>query len=299
MDNIELVQIMQEYIINHLQDIDFSAERMCADIGYSRRHADRIFKNYVGKTLHQYINAVFLTKSAEELVDTEKTILDIALDNNFNSHEGFTRSFKSRFSVTPYEYRSKKVPIPKFIQYPISHYNILLNNKECSMMSENLNLCMITTQQRPRRKLIFLPSKKATDYFSFCEEKGCEWEGFMNSIFEKFDTGALIELPDSLVEGGFSKIAVGVEVPLDFDKILPVEYKVAELCECIMLYFQTEPYENAEDFPKAIGSAYKALEKYNPELYGYKYAYDIAPSFNFGADPSMGARLAVPVIKIR
>ena len=63
-----------------------------------------------------------------------------------------------------------------------------------------------------------------------------------------------------------------------------------------MLYFQGEPYENEEDFCKAIESTYTAIGKYNPTLYGYKFAYDIAPSFNFGADTRTGARLAVPAL---
>ncbi|MGI6659693.1 MAG: hypothetical protein ACOX4N_09885 [Dethiobacteraceae bacterium] len=32
----------------------------------------------------------------------------------------------------------------------------------------------VTVIERPARKLILLRSKKATDYFSYCEEKGCD-----------------------------------------------------------------------------------------------------------------------------
>lgn len=34
------------------------------------------------------------------------------------------------------------------------------------------------------------------------------------------------------------------------------------------------------------------------ELYGYRFAYDLAPSFNFGAEAATGARLAVPAAVI-
>ena len=44
---------------------------------------------------------------------------------------------------------------------------------------------MITAKERNKRKLIYLPSKNAQDYFSYCEEVGCEWEGLLNSIPEK------------------------------------------------------------------------------------------------------------------
>lgn len=44
----------------------------------------------------------------------------------------------------------------------------------------------VTVVERPARKLIFLRHITATDYFSACEEAGCEWEGNFKSIPETF-----------------------------------------------------------------------------------------------------------------
>lgn len=296
MDGIEVVQMMQDYIKKHFQEAEFTIDKVCAAVGYSRRQGDRLFKQYIGKTMGEYINAVCLTQSVYELTETENRVLDIALNSHFRSHEGFTRSFYKRFHITPAEYRENQIPLPLFTQYPISHYQILLKNKEEKVMSNDIRLCMITAKERPRRKLIYLPSNNAQEYISYCEEMGCDWEGLLNSILEKYDTAALIELPEFLIKEGFSKVASGIEVPLDFNKPLPNQYKIAELEECLMLYFQSEPYEKEEDFCQAIESAYAAINKYDPSLYGYKLAYGLAPSFNFGADKNTGARLAIPVV---
>lgn len=296
MREVEVVQMMQDYIRIHYQDDGFNADQVCSAAGYSRRQVDRLFKKYFGKTLQAYVNAVCLTEGAKELLNTQKPILEIALSSHFETHEGFSRSFYKRFHMMPSVYRDKKVAIPWFIQYPISHYYEMLKHKEESWMSSDFKFCMVTAKERQKRKLIYLPSHHAKDYFSYCEEAGCEWEGLLNSIAEKYEPAALIELPDKLVEAGFSKIAAGVEVPLDYDKELPEGYKIVELPECIMLYFQSEPYEREEDFGKAIESVYTAVGKYNPSLYGYRFAYDMAPSFNFGAETSTGARLAVPAL---
>ncbi len=96
---------------------------------------------------------------------------------------------------------------------------------------------------------------------------------------------------------GESKIASGVEVPPDYEKPLPDGYKVAKLQECIMLYFQSEPYENPDDFGKVIGQVLKAVENYNFERYGYRLANQLAPTLNLGADPKIGARIAIPAIR--
>ncbi len=297
MDNVHVVQKIQNYIKEHFHDEDFDVEKVCAAVGYSRRQADRLFKEYLGKTLHEYMNAVCLTQGAMELVQTDQSILEVALNSHFETHEGFTRSFVRRFHVTPAEYREVQMPIPLFVQHPISHYHILVKNQEDATMKQEQAICMVMVipKARPKRKLIYLQSRNATGYLSYCQEVGCEWEGLLNSIPEKYDAAALIELPEFLQEEGFSKIAAGVEVPLDYDKPIPENYKVTELSEVTLLYFQTTSYEKEEDFGIAIGNAYAALEKFDFRKYGYEVAYESAPSFNFGADTENGARIAVPV----
>ena len=291
MNDVKAVVLAQEYIKSHHTDMDFSVENVCSTVGYSRRQLDRLFKKHMGVTLYEYINAVLISESAAKLVSSDNTVIDVALDYHYQSHEGYTRSFAKRFSITPSEYRKYKIAIPIFTQHPANHYYIL---KEGQTM-DTTSICTVTPVNRPKRKLIYLTSRSATDYLSYCEEVGCDWEGLLNSIPEKFDTAALIDLPDFLHENGISKIASGVEVPLDYEKPLPDGYKIAELPECIMLYFQSEPYENPDDFGKYIGQVFKAIENYDFERYGYVLANNVAPSFNMGADTRTGARIAIPV----
>lgn len=293
MEDVKTVVLAQEYIKKHHQDTDFSIDGVCRAVGYSRRQADRLFQKHMGITLAEYINGVVLSESAARLSNSDSAILDIALDCHFQSHEGYARAFAKRFSVTPKEYRRRKLPIPIFTQHPANHYYLLKEGRKM----DTTPICTVTPVSRPKRKLIYLTSESATDYLSYCEEVGCDWEGLFNSIPEKFDTAALIELPGFLRERGRSIIASGVEVPLDYDKPLPEGYRIAELPECVMLYFQSEPYENPDDFGKYIGQVYRAIGSYNFERYGYIRAETIAPSLNLGADTKTGARAAVPVIR--
>lgn len=48
----------------------------------------------------------------------------------------------------------------------------------------------------------------------------------------------------------------------------------------------------------AIDSVLKAIDKYKIESYGYEYAFETAPKFNFGASKEMGAKMALPVRKL-
>ena len=293
MNGLDAVVDAQRYIKLHCNDEDFSIESVCTSVGYSRRQLDRLFKKYLQMTLCEYIKSVTLTESAKCLLETNENILEVALKSRFDSHEGFSRSFAKRFGISPEQYRSKQIAIPLFTQYPANHYR---NMKEEKVV-DNTSICTVTPVFREKRKLIYLPSKSADGYFSFCEEVGCDWEGLLNSVPEKFDTAALLDLPDFLVEEGMSSTACGIEVPLDYDKPLPSGYKKAELDECIMLYFQSEPYDNPDDFGEYIGKVFRAIENYDFARYGYKTAYNLAPYMNFGAQTNIGARVAVPVIR--
>lgn len=292
------VQRMQDYIRRWAGSDEFSLEGMYAAAGYSRRHADRLFKELLGQTPREYLQAVLLTQGAARLRDTRDPVLDIALDSRFASHEGFTRAFESRFSVAPSRYRRSPSPIPLFVQYPIRDYQALIRRKEECQMSEEIKMCTVTVQERPRRKLLYLCSKKGKDYLSFCEEMGCEWEGLLNSIPQKMDTAALLELPPQLVKEGSSNIAAGVELPLDYCGEVPEGYALAQLPAGALFYFQSEPYDREEDFCLAIESVQRAVERYRPEPFGYRFAPESGPSFNFGAEQETGARLAVPAVKL-
>jgi hypothetical protein len=75
----------------------------------------------------------------------------------------------------------------------------------------NSRTVTVTSAERPARKLILLSSLNATDYLTFCEEMGCDWEGRLNSVAEKFDKAALLTVPPNLRMPGAGPIAAGVK----------------------------------------------------------------------------------------
>ncbi len=77
---------------------------------YSTYHFCRIFRSLVGDSPKEYLRKRRLTIAADRLVRGESSILNIALDCQFESHAAFTRSFKQLFKMTPEQYREKADP---------------------------------------------------------------------------------------------------------------------------------------------------------------------------------------------
>jgi len=55
-----------------------------------------------------------LARTIEDVKDKEKRILDVAIENGFNSHETFTRAFKDAYGFTPTAYRENPVLLHSF-----------------------------------------------------------------------------------------------------------------------------------------------------------------------------------------
>lgn len=297
-DKIQAVMRMQEYIVQNA-GTEIDMDELAAASGYSRFYASRLFKQYTGQTPSDYIRAVRLSHAAENLRDSSERVVDIALDASFESHDGFTRAFSKQFGIGPAAYQKTTPAISLFTYYPITHALLHYKKRNDNKMSKAKVPTTVTVQaiDRPARKLMILRSKKAGDYMSFCGEMGCDWEGMMNSVAEKFDNAALLELPKHLVTPGTSAFVAGIEIPAGYAKPIPESMEVLELPACKMLYFRGAPYENEEDFCEAIEIVAEAMQSYKPGEYGFSYAFELAPRFNFGASATNGAKMAVPVVE--
>lgn len=73
--------------------------------GFSLWHFHRIFTEHTGESLGSYLRKRRLTAAAEELARTERSVLDVALDYQFESNAAFTRAFKAAFDSSPSEFR--------------------------------------------------------------------------------------------------------------------------------------------------------------------------------------------------
>lgn len=73
------------------------------NIGYSRFR--KLFKEYTGIAPVQYQIQLKIEKAKEQLINTAKSVKEIAFDLNFESSQYFSSQFKERTNLTPVEFR--------------------------------------------------------------------------------------------------------------------------------------------------------------------------------------------------
>lgn len=106
MENTELIFNAVNYAKQNATENGISVEEVARNAGFSIDYFNRIFLSHTGFTVTAYINYIRLKQAAYLLRTTDKSVLDIALEIGYDSHEGFTKAFKKKYGITPSEYRA-------------------------------------------------------------------------------------------------------------------------------------------------------------------------------------------------
>ncbi len=83
-------------------------EEIAKKFYFSREHFSKYFKKCTGTTFTEYLTKYRLKHATDELLKTDKTISEIALNNGFSDDRRFIIAFKKYYNTTPLQYRKTK-----------------------------------------------------------------------------------------------------------------------------------------------------------------------------------------------
>lgn len=263
-ERILAVQKMQDFIEANLNE-DITLTKLSNIALFSTWYSYRIFKDYTGLTISDYIRKLRLSKSALKLRDEKVKIIDISFEMGFKSVDGYQRAFQREFNCNPNEYAKNPIPI-----YLFNPYGVKFNNMEEKERMENVKNVFVQVVDKPKRKVIIMRGSKATDYFEYCEEVGCDVWGLLQSIKSLSEEPICLWLPKAFIKENTSMYVQGVEVDVDYDGVVPGGFDIIELPESKYLMFQGEPFKE-EDYCFAIEEVQESIKKYNPNVIGYNW----------------------------
>ncbi|GJD67005.1 HTH-type transcriptional activator RhaR [Methylobacterium frigidaeris] len=81
-------------------------ERLAAEAYLSPFHFSRLFREATGLTPHRYVTERRVRAAQEALALDRATLLEVAVDHGFGSHDNFTRVFRRSTGLTPGQYRT-------------------------------------------------------------------------------------------------------------------------------------------------------------------------------------------------
>ncbi len=82
-----------------------SPATMATDVGMSTRQLERLFRRYLNRSPKRYYMELRLKKARNLLVQTDMSVINVALACGFSSPSHFSKCYRAHFGTTPYRER--------------------------------------------------------------------------------------------------------------------------------------------------------------------------------------------------
>lgn len=102
--DIDMLQQITTYINDNYKN-QITLKSVADEFSFSHYYLSHYFKDKLGITFIDYVNNLKINSAVTQLVDTNDSMVKIAMDNGFPSSKSFGSLFKKRYGVTPQKYR--------------------------------------------------------------------------------------------------------------------------------------------------------------------------------------------------
>ena len=313
-----IVNVIDECIKQH-NDEALTLFYLSRVLGYSEFYVTRKFREISGMQFRDYLRHRKLAFALKEVRDSGRSILDIAIDYGFSSHEAFTRAFKTLYGITPSEYR--KNPVPLVLRTKICSFDrYFLGIGEIGMIksTDNIKIYFVTL---PAHKFLHIKSYDSCGYWDFWQKQGqipghdCETIcGLLDSIKNKLDDEGSSEpnsgsgqimafIPDPNGKC-CTRIGVpcaecyGVRLPSDYSGEVPAQMLMIDVPEAEYIVFEHSSFDYEQENCSVEEKIDKAIADFDFSDTGYCYDNSVGRIAYFYHDPERFWKEIRPVRKV-
>ena len=246
---------------------DLTLANLSKRSGYSEFYMTRKFKAISGMSFRDYLRYRKLAFALKEVRDSEKSMLEIALNYGFSSHEAFTRSFKHTYGVSPSDYRKRPKPVVLRTKInPFDRYFLGLGEIGMIQSADGVKIYFVTI---PAHKFLYIKNRESNGYWDFWQKQnlipGQDYEtvcGLLDSIKGKLDDGGGSEVncgsgqimaymndPDGrLCDWGILRSECwGVRLPPEYKGAVPPQMLMDDIPEAEYIVFEHGPFDYEQE----------------------------------------------------
>lgn len=288
-------------------------------LGYSEYYISRKFREISGMQFRDYLRYRKLAFALKEVRDTDASLLDIAMNYGFSSHEAFTRAFKEAYGVTPSEYRRN--PVPVVLRTIIRPFDCYLLGKGDTGMAQSNGDVKVYFVTIPAHKFMHIKNYESIGYWDFWQKQAqvpgqdCETIcGLLDSIPGKLDdlgaedvssgsgqVMAFINEPTGRICSWGIPLAecYGVRLPLDYDGEVPPQMLMMDVPEGEYIVFEHGPFDYETQCRSVEEKMEAAMKDFDYAATGYEL--DLTPGrvFYYFHDPARFWKYIRPVRRRR
>lgn len=103
---IDRLRVVLDYVEENYQE-PLTLQGVADHFNVSMEYLARILKKYTGNTFKMHLNQVRVSKAFRDLLETDYSILEIAMRSGFPDTRSFINVFRDTYGMTPSQYRKK------------------------------------------------------------------------------------------------------------------------------------------------------------------------------------------------
>jgi len=103
----QVIQMMEKAIEEPISPAD-----LAEDVGMSTRQLERLFRRYLNRSPKRYYMELRLSKARNLLLQTDMSVINVALACGFASPSHFSKCYRAHYSTTPYRERGTQGGLP-------------------------------------------------------------------------------------------------------------------------------------------------------------------------------------------
>jgi len=151
-DNKQRIEKVKKYIDKNVSN-KLPLSELANIANFSPFHFQKLFKSIVKETPKQYIKRIRLEASAHQIVNNINiTILEVAVNNGFNSLAAFSRAFKNYYGISPIGFQKmNKKEKNVILQSKFSNSEDTIANSSFFSLEKNhdleIHITKLTTQK--------------------------------------------------------------------------------------------------------------------------------------------------------
>lgn len=278
------------------RDEAMTLKNLSQTLGYSECYISRKFREISGMKLRDYLCYRRLAFALKGIWDTDKGILEIAMDYSLSSNEAFTRAFKGAYGITPSAYRKHPVSVALgTIIKPFDCYLLGIGGSGMTATKEDVTVYFVTI---PAHKFLHIRNYESIGYWDFWQKQAaipgqdcatiC---GLLDSIPDKLDdmggrdadssSGQImvfINDPTGRICGWGIPLAesYGVLLPAYYAGPVPEQMLLMDVPEGAYIVFEHGPFDFATQNQSVEAKIEAAMKEFDYASSGY--ALDTTPS---------------------
>lgn len=119
----------------------------------SRFHFSRLFSAMVGESVRTHVRRMRLERAAADLLESTRSVIEVALSSGYEAHAPFTRAFSAHFGVPPTEFRALA---PEHLPYAPSgvRFGAPESVRHFIPLTEERPMIEVDVKEQPARRVI-------------------------------------------------------------------------------------------------------------------------------------------------